>query len=91
MRAKTYRVTIRKRALRRVGRLPLHIQQRLALLVQDLRDLGPTLPRWPNYSRLGDDTYHCHLTRSWVACWRHRKKTIAIEVYYVGSREKAPY
>jgi hypothetical protein len=26
-----------------------------------------------------------------VACWSCRKNRIVIEVYYVGSREKAPY
>ena len=26
-----------------------------------------------------------------VACWTCRKGEIEIEVYYVGSREKAPY
>lgn len=26
-----------------------------------------------------------------VACWTCRKNEIVIEVYYVGSREKAPY
>ena len=33
--------------------------------------------------------YHCHLSYHWVACWRHEKETIEIEVYYAGSRENA--
>jgi hypothetical protein len=31
------------------------------------------------------------LTYHYVACWRHEKETIIIEVYYVGSREDAPF
>ena len=40
---------------------------------------------------LGSVTYHCHLSRDWVACWRWEKRTIEIEVYYAGSRKDAPY
>ena len=36
-------------------------------------------------------TYHCHLSKDWVACWRWEKSTVEIEVYYAGSRENAPY
>ena len=35
--------------------------------------------------------FHCHLNYRYVACWTHRQGEIEIEVYYVGSREKAPY
>jgi hypothetical protein len=31
------------------------------------------------------------LAQRWVACWRWEKGEIEIEVYYAGSREKAPY
>jgi hypothetical protein len=31
------------------------------------------------------------LNYRYVACWTCRKNEIEIEVYYVGSREKAPY
>jgi hypothetical protein len=67
------------------------VQKKLAILANDLRDLGPVQPTWPNYSKLSPTEYHCHLERSWVACWRHEQQTRVIEVYYVGSREKAPY
>ena len=53
--------------------------------------MGPIRGNWPSYSRLGRVTYHCHLSRDWVACWRWEKGTIEIEVYYAGSREDAPY
>jgi hypothetical protein len=53
---------------------------------------GPSAPYyWQNYSKLGENEYHCHLTYHYVACWRHEKETITIEVYYAGSREDAPY
>ena len=32
-----------------------------------------------------------HLNYRYVACWNYRQGKIEIEVYYVGSREKAPY
>jgi hypothetical protein len=32
-----------------------------------------------------------HLLHKWVACWYWEKKSIVIEVNYVGSRENAPY
>ena len=57
----------------------------------DLRDRGPVQPDWSKYSKLSSQEYHCHLGYSWAAYWRNEKNTIIIEVYYVGSREKAPY
>jgi hypothetical protein len=60
-------------------------------LVEDLRDKGPLRHDWPNYSKLTERKYHCHLAHKWVACWEWEKETLVIEVYYVGSREKAPY
>jgi hypothetical protein len=41
------------------------------------------------------EKYHCHLKAgrpTYVACWELIDKKIRIlEVYYVGTREKAPY
>ena len=86
-----YTVTVRKKALKEIQKSPAFIQRKFDLLVEDLSATGPEQPNWQNYSRLGAVTYHCHLSYSWVACWRHEKDTIEIEVYYAGSREKAPY
>ncbi len=91
MRTRIYSVVIDKRVLKGLSKLPLKIQKRLNLLVKDLRDGGPIQPNWPNYSKLEKDNYHCHLDYSWVACWKNEKGTLIIEVYYAGSREKAPY
>ena len=86
-----YEVRIRKKAARGLDRLPKRVQQLLFLLVADLRADGPIRRDWPNFSSLGPDRFHCHLTYRYVACWMCRKGEILIEVYYVGSREKAPY
>ena len=63
----------------------------IANLAEDLRDKGPNRGDWPNYSKLGPDQYHCHLSPGWVACWSCKRGSKTIEVYYAGSREDAPY
>ena len=86
-----YRVTMKRKVLKAVSRLPKNEQKRLALLVDDLTEDDPAQPGWLNFSKLSKQEYHCHLSRKWVACWRNEKETIEIEVYYAGSRENAPY
>ena len=86
-----YEVRIRKKAARGLDKLPKSVQQLLFLLVADLQADGPIRRDWPNFSSLGRDRFHCHLTHRYVACWTCKKGEIVIEVYYVGSREKAPY
>jgi len=86
-----YRVLLSRKVLRSIDRMPSAAQMRMANLVEDLRNKGPFQPKWPNYGRIGRNQYHCHLSRKWVACWRWKKGTIEIEVYYAGSRENAPY
>ena len=63
----------------------------LARLLMDLRESGPMQPKYSNFSKLGRDKYHCHLSYHWVVCWQSEKGQLRIEVYYVGSRESAPY
>ena len=86
-----YRVHIKKRVARRLKKLPRNVQKLLFLLIVDLIADGPIQKSWNNFSPLGKDKYHCHLTYRYVACWTCQKGEIEIEVYYVGSREKAPY
>ncbi len=86
-----YQVTIRRKWLKRLEILPARIRNKFYYLTKDLENFGPILPHWRNYSQLGKDRHHCHLSYSWVACWRGEGKSIEIEVYYVGSRENAPY
>jgi len=86
-----YQIKIKRRLLKKLESLPRKVQDALFELVEDLKERGPVQPKWPNYSKLNRHDYHCHLNYHYVACWRNEKKIIIIEVYYVGSRENAPY
>jgi mRNA-degrading endonuclease RelE of RelBE toxin-antitoxin system len=86
-----YEVRIKRKIDRGLRKLPSDVQKLLYLLLADLKANGPTQKTWQNFSPLGQDRYHCHLNYRYVACWTCRKKEIVIEVYYVGTREKAPY
>ncbi|MDR1635770.1 MAG: hypothetical protein LBR93_00380 [Treponema sp.] len=85
-----YKVSVRKKAIKNIEKAPEPVQILFDQLMQDLRDTGPVQTKWPNYSKLSEKTYHCHLNYSYVACW-YESETIEIEVYYAGSREGAPY
>jgi mRNA-degrading endonuclease RelE of RelBE toxin-antitoxin system len=86
-----YVVRISKQADKTIAKAPRAIQQKFALLIDDLEKYGPIRKDWPNFSPLGNDLYHCHVSYSWVAVWRNEKGTVLVEVEYAGSREKAPY
>ena len=63
----------------------------MALLVDDLESGGPVMSDWKNYSILGENLHHCHLSYEWVACWYCENDSIEIDVYYAGDRENVPY
>ena len=86
-----YEVRVKKKVARGLKKLPDDVQKLLFLLITDLQADGPVQKTWRNFSPLGKDRYHCHLNYRYVACWTCRKDEIVIEVYYVGSREKASY
>ena len=86
-----YTVKIKKKISKKLLKLPKSVQKLFFLLVEDLKKDGPVQNSWPNFSPLGKDEFHCHLNYRYVACWTYEKETITIEVYYAGSREKAPY
>lgn len=86
-----FSVKISKKAIKGIQRMPIKIQERMNVLLKDLRVKGPMRYEWPNFSKLSDNLYHCHLAHKWIACWKYEKHTIIIEVYYAGSRENAPY
>jgi mRNA-degrading endonuclease RelE of RelBE toxin-antitoxin system len=86
-----YAVRIKKKVAKELTKLPREVQQLFFLLVADIQAEGPIQKSWRNFSPLGADRFHCHLNYRYVACWTWRKNEIVIEVYYVGSREKAPY
>lgn len=86
-----YRVLVKRKVERALLTLPEDVQKLFFLLAADLAATGPVQKSWRNFSPLGAGRYHCHLNYRYVACWTCRKKEIDIEVYYVGTREKAPY
>lgn len=86
-----FEVSVKKSAMKNVVKMPAAEQSKFAALVLSLKENGPMQPSYMNFSKLGQDNYHCHLSRKWVACWTNVNGTLTIEVYYVGSRESAPY
>jgi len=86
-----HEVRIKRKVARGLEKLPTDVRKLLFLLIADLEADGPIQKSWRNFSPLGQDRYHCHLNYRYVACWTCRHNEIVIEVYYVGSREKAPY
>ena len=87
-----WKVTIKRKLERKIAGYPDAIQNLYFALKQDLTSDGPVQTSWPNYSKLGENRHHCHLTHHYVACWIVLSDTeMEMEVYYVGSRENAPY
>jgi len=86
-----YLVLISKRVQKQIEKIPEPVRKRLVALVEQLQERGPIQPGWPNYGNLSLNRYHCHLSHNWAACWYFEKGTVEIEVYYVGSRQNAPY
>lgn len=94
----SWNVNISKRAAKQIEQLSQRVQFALRLLVTDLQTKGPVAETWPNYSKLKGltgDKRHCHLIKgrpTYVCCWEVLNKQIKlIEIYYVGTHEKAPY
>lgn len=78
-------------------KIPIHVESAVIALIAELQKCGPAV-KWPNYSKIKQgkniDRRHCHLQKgkpTWVACWEVDKESKRIEVYYVGTHEKAPY
>jgi len=90
-------VGLTKRAGKQLDSLPKAIQQKFDLLAKELEVSGPLRANWSNYSALKGQgqRYHCHIKKgrpTYVVCWEVVNKEIKlIEVYYVGTHEKAPY
>ena len=72
-------------------KMPAREQKWFANLVEDLERKGTIRSEWPNFSKLGEQKYHCHLGYSRVMCWHAEESVLEIEVYYAGSGEEAPY
>ncbi|MBL6991693.1 MAG: cytotoxic translational repressor of toxin-antitoxin stability system [Bacteriovoracaceae bacterium] len=99
-----WEIRLTKKANKGVRKLPEEIQLRLLALIKKMEIYGPFLKSWSkidrlkfkNYGKLEGhgNKYHCHLKKgcpTYVACWEIHSNIILVELYYVGSHEKAPY
>ena len=90
-----WKVYFSKKASKQFAKLNQRIKDDIDALVLDLEYDGPMLPQWNNFSKLNKNEYHCHIKKgkpTYVACWRvFNKKEKLMEIYYVGTHEKAPY
>ena len=77
------------------------VYENFSALVREIQQAGPYRINWPHFCTIGkrkgipQDSYHCHIKRgrpTYVVCWYIEDKKIKIvEIYYVGTHEKAPY
>lgn len=89
-----WRVILSNKAAKQHERLPLSVKEMFGFLAKEIEFLGPVRGNWKNYGKLGPDLHHCHIKSgrpTFVACWRVNKNIRLVEVYYVGTHEKAPY
>lgn len=92
-----WKVDFKKSAQKNAQKLPKQIFGDLQLLVREIEVAGPLRHNWKNFGKLRgtDNCYHCHIQQgkpTYVVCWEVIDKKIKIvEVYYVGTHEKAPY
>ena len=92
-----WRVKYTNSALKGVGSLSKDILKIVYELIREIKMSGPYRFNWRNYSKLKGfkNKFHCHLNKgrpTYVVCWELAdKETRLIEVYYVGTHEKAPY
>ena len=86
-----YTVRVLKKYEKKITQLPEKDINTLVMLLEDIEQYGPVQPKYQNFSKIGKNKYHCHLSYHWVACWQEFENEFYVEVYYVGSRENAPY
>ena len=90
-------VFFRKKAQKQLDKLPDSIRESVALLKVEIELSGPLRFNWKHFGKLrgSGNRYHCHLQSgrpTYVVCWEVTDKKVQIvEVYYVGTHEKAPY
>lgn len=93
-------VRFTNRAAKQIEKLNYHTVEALRFLVNNLQANGPAPGKgWHHYGKLRatkkEDRRHCHLNQGrpvYVCCWAVIDKKLKIlEVYYVGTHEKAPY
>jgi mRNA-degrading endonuclease RelE of RelBE toxin-antitoxin system len=88
-------VEFTSRSKKQIDKLPVRVRALLFQLAREIEKSGPVRGEWPNYSKLSEDTHHCHLKKgrpTYVAMWREVPGQVRlVEVIYAGSHEKAPY
>lgn len=72
------------------------VQQTVTLLIQELKNRGPSLPGWPHFGKLTGrkDMYHCHLWRKhpvYVAVWKVDKAGRTITIIEIETHENVTY
>ncbi len=84
-------VTFSNRASKERKKMPPKIQVLVDLLALEIEKDGP-LKKTGN---IPEGAFHCHLKRgkpTYVSCWwTVDKKNNHVEIFYVGTHEKAPY
>lgn len=96
---KMWDVRLSRKAAKQLDTLPSSIQERADLLAKELEVAGPIRSNWKNFGKLSGQgnarRYHCHIKSgrpTYVACWEVIDERIKLmEIYYVGTHEKAPY
>ncbi len=94
-------VTFSNRASKERKKMPPKIQVLVDLIALEIEKVGPQRTNWQNYGPLKktgnipERAFHCHLKRgkpTYVSCWwTVDKKNKHVEIFYVGTHEKAPY
>lgn len=90
-----------KKQIKRLFKEHQNVYAAAAALTKEIALKGPYRSNWPHYGPLKkgngipDNSFHCHIKSgkpTYVACWTIENKKIKIvEIYYVGTHEKAPY
>ena len=97
----SWTVTLKRSAEKELNKIPrqaqVDVRNALVALVRAIESGGPVRGELPNYRKLqppSADLHHCHLVKgrpTYVACWSVDRRTRTVEIYYVGTHEKAPY
>jgi hypothetical protein len=96
-----YKVVMNNFTKKNIKKIPHKVNVKLYVLMKDLQYDGVIQNNWHNYSKLGENLYHCHLDHHYVAVWCERERkpeepdkfdpNVEILITYVGSRGNAPY
>lgn len=93
----TWTVQLTKKAQKQQLKLPQKIRLQLFVLFKEIELEGPVRGNWKNYGKLKglNNRHHCHIKSgkpTYVVCWQVVNNIIqVVEIYYVGTHEKAPY